>query len=62
MAKLKTRNPCTDVCKYDSDKVCKGCGRTRTEVKAWKSFSDEEKDAINRRVRETHLKGKDKKK
>jgi len=58
MAKLKTRNPCIDICKYDGDKVCKGCGRTRAEVKDWKSFSDEKKDAINRRVRETHLKKK----
>jgi predicted Fe-S protein YdhL (DUF1289 family) len=54
MAKLKTKNPCVDVCKYDDDKICKGCGRSRTEVKHWKSFSDEEKDTINRRVRVTH--------
>jgi hypothetical protein len=62
MGKLKTKNPCTDVCKYDQEKVCKGCGRTRTEVKDWKSFSDERKDAINRRVRETHGKAVGKKK
>jgi predicted Fe-S protein YdhL (DUF1289 family) len=42
--------------------VCKGCGRTRTEVKDWKSFSDEKKDAINRRVRESHGKELKKKK
>jgi uncharacterized protein len=62
MGKLKTKNPCIDICKYDSDKVCKGCGRTRTEVKDWKSFSDEKKDAINRRVRKTHGKELKKKK
>ena len=62
MGKLKTKNPCTDVCKYDQEKVCKGCGRTRAEVKDWKSFSDEKKDAINRRVRETHGKELKKKK
>jgi predicted Fe-S protein YdhL (DUF1289 family) len=61
MGELKIKNPCMDHCKFNSDEICKGCGRTRTEVKRWKKLSDEDRDAINRRVRQTHG-GKKKKK
>lgn len=50
MGKAETRNPCTKVCRFDGGE-CVGCFRTKAEVKGWKRLSDEEKAAINERIR-----------
>lgn len=44
-------NPCIKVCRFNSDRVCTGCYRTRDEVKGWKALSKAARAAINDRVR-----------
>ncbi|MFL9895775.1 DUF1289 domain-containing protein [Paraburkholderia sp. RL17-383-BIF-A] len=39
-------SPCIGVCSTLFDEVCKGCGRTATEVSNWVFLSDEEKRAV----------------
>ncbi|HLN24692.1 MAG TPA: DUF1289 domain-containing protein [Patescibacteria group bacterium] len=40
-------SPCVDRCKIiQRTGVCRGCGRTLAELKAWKEASDAEKSAI----------------
>lgn len=39
------KSPCNSVCKLNGE-VCKGCGRTRTEIKAWKGLKRPEKKAV----------------
>lgn len=51
MNKHETSNPCVGICRFDADGACRGCRRTRTEVKTWKSLDDAQKAAVNRRVR-----------
>lgn len=51
MAKRSTGNPCNKVCAFDAAGLCRGCFRTRSEVRGWKHLSDAEKEAVNRRVR-----------
>ncbi|KAF1066414.1 MAG: hypothetical protein GAK45_01923 [Pseudomonas citronellolis] len=29
------KDPCIKVCEFDDD-ICRGCGRTRSEIKGWK--------------------------
>ena len=37
-------SPCTDVCKIDeSNQLCRGCLRTRDEIRAWKTLSNADK-------------------
>jgi uncharacterized protein len=37
-------SPCTDVCKLDAQSGrCRGCRRTREEIKAWKTWPDADK-------------------
>ncbi|MDG9781574.1 DUF1289 domain-containing protein [Pseudomonas otitidis] len=36
------KNPCIGVCQF-SDDVCRGCGRTRREIKAWKKLDKGER-------------------
>ncbi|WP_233217219.1 DUF1289 domain-containing protein [Trinickia dabaoshanensis] len=37
-------SPCIDICRIDQvSGYCEGCLRTREEIKAWKSSSDDEK-------------------
>ncbi|BAN49659.1 DUF1289 domain-containing protein [Metapseudomonas resinovorans] len=31
------KDPCIKVCQFAGD-VCRGCGRTRAEIKAWKKL------------------------
>ncbi len=54
MSDLLTKNPCIDVCKFDSNNLCLGCGRTKHEKKTWKKLDDHEKHAIWQRILETH--------
>jgi predicted Fe-S protein YdhL (DUF1289 family) len=46
----KIKSPCTDKCKYNDEKVCVGCHRTKHEIVNWPDFSDEEKLKIIARV------------
>ena len=40
-------SPCIDVCRLNQvSGYCEGCLRTRDEIKAWKSLSDEDKLAM----------------
>lgn len=45
-----TMSPCQAVCRLDGDGRCAGCGRTAEEIGRWMLYSDEEKDAVNRRL------------
>jgi len=39
------KDPCIKVCEFD-DGICRGCGRSRTEVKAWKKLDKPERLAV----------------
>ncbi|PRF94730.1 DUF1289 domain-containing protein [Burkholderia multivorans] len=43
-------SPCIGVCSTLFDEVCKGCGRTATEVSNWVFMSDDEKRAVWGRI------------
>ncbi len=43
-------SPCIGVCSTLFDEVCKGCGRTATEVSNWVFLSDDEKRAVWERI------------
>lgn len=44
-------SPCIDICRIDRvSGYCEGCLRTREEIKAWKSSSDDEKLAMLERL------------
>ncbi|WP_341539873.1 DUF1289 domain-containing protein [Paucimonas lemoignei] len=42
--------PCVAVCSTLFDDICRGCGRTATEVSHWVSMSQAEKDAVWDRI------------
>jgi predicted Fe-S protein YdhL (DUF1289 family) len=44
-------SPCIGVCSTLFDDVCKGCGRTASEVSNWVFLSDEVKRAIWERIK-----------
>jgi len=47
MSKNKAKSPCIDVCKIDKNSgLCKGCLRTKQEIKGWKSLSKSERREI----------------
>ena len=48
MSKKKSKSPCIDICKIDKQTgLCRGCLRTRQEIKGWKQLSkSERKDVI----------------
>lgn len=54
MSDLLTKNPCIDICKFDSHGLCLGCGRTKQEKKSWNKLDDQEKHAIWLRILDTH--------
>jgi len=41
-------SPCTTVCRLDEETrtYCRGCHRTRDEIKAWKSLPDDARTAV----------------
>jgi predicted Fe-S protein YdhL (DUF1289 family) len=48
---LLTASPCTSRCKLDADKQrCQGCGRSRQEIKSWKSADDSWRHNVNVRL------------
>ena len=47
MGKKKVKSPCIDICKMDTATgLCKGCLRTKQEIKNWKGFSKSERRGI----------------
>ena len=51
MNQLRIKTPCIGVCSTGiGDRVCRGCKRYAHEVIHWNSYSDEEKQAIDRRL------------
>ena len=48
--KKKIKSPCISICKLDSNKICKGCGRTKKEIKNWSKFSNEKREEIMERI------------
>ncbi|WP_207477073.1 DUF1289 domain-containing protein [Arenibaculum pallidiluteum] len=49
-ASADTSSPCVKRCGFEGG-LCRGCLRTRAEVKGWKQLPDERKAEINARVR-----------
>ncbi|MDF3933498.1 DUF1289 domain-containing protein [Pseudomonas citronellolis] len=39
------KDPCIKVCEFD-DGVCRGCGRSRAEIKAWKRLDKGERQVV----------------
>jgi predicted Fe-S protein YdhL (DUF1289 family) len=60
-----TKDPCISVCKFDDD-ICRGCGRSKREIKSWKKMDKDEKRAVlvesARRLIELKATGRRKKK
>jgi len=50
MTTAPTDSPCIGVCSLTPDDTCAGCHRHRSEIKAWKGMTDDEKRAVNARV------------
>ncbi|HLT64443.1 MAG TPA: DUF1289 domain-containing protein [Pseudohongiella sp.] len=52
MKVVSTRTPCIGICSTTSvgDRICRGCKRFATEVIAWNSYSDQEKQAVLERL------------
>lgn len=46
-----TDSPCVAVCSTLFDDICRGCGRTATEVSNWVFMTPEEKQAVWTRIR-----------
>ena len=42
-------SPCISICRYE-DEVCVGCGRTVDEVVGWYDLTDDEKQAVLKRL------------
>lgn len=43
----RPKNPCTGVCRIDkSTGLCRGCWRTRAEIKGWKRLSEADRDGV----------------
>lgn len=47
MSKKSAKSPCIDICKMDKKTgLCKGCLRTKQEIKGWKEFSKSERRTV----------------
>ena len=47
MSKKSAKSPCADICKMDKKTgFCKGCLRTKQEIKGWKELSKSERRAV----------------
>lgn len=41
------KTPCTGICEIGVGReLCRGCGRSRTEITLWSAYSDEEREDI----------------
>ena len=46
-------SPCIRECVLDMEtRVCRGCGRTLHEIERWVDFTDEERAAVNERLKD----------
>ena len=53
MNQLKLESPCINNCKLnETTNICEGCGRTIKEIMHWKLITNEEREAILKRVGE----------
>ncbi|QAU32844.1 DUF1289 domain-containing protein [Janthinobacterium sp. 17J80-10] len=48
--KNRPDTPCVAVCSTLFDDICRGCGRTATEVSHWVYLTQAEKDAVWERI------------
>ena len=39
-------SPCVQICKYNENKICIGCYRSKEEISKWLKATDEEKTQI----------------
>ena len=39
------KDPCISVCKFDDD-ICRGCGRSKREIKGWKKMDKDGKRTV----------------
>jgi predicted Fe-S protein YdhL (DUF1289 family) len=47
MSKKKVKSPCIDICKMDkATGLCKGCLRTKDEIKGWKKLDKFEQRSV----------------
>jgi predicted Fe-S protein YdhL (DUF1289 family) len=60
MGKRSADDPCIKVCKFDAG-VCRGCRRTREEVKGWKAMTGEQRGAVILRIGSAKLRKLDRK-
>lgn len=49
--------PCQSICRVE-DGVCVGCGRTRQEIKDWRTMTEEERIFICRKLGDWEYNGK----
>ncbi|MGL4315393.1 MAG: DUF1289 domain-containing protein [Pseudomonas sp.] len=42
---MSDKSPCIDICKF-SDAICIGCGRSKREIKGWKTLDKAERRAV----------------
>ena len=47
---LLVQSPCIGVCKLDGAGECTGCGRSKKEIKRWKSMAPAERHDVNMRL------------
>lgn len=47
---LLVTSPCVGVCKIDDEDRCRGCGRSKREIKDWKRLDDEQRHDVNMRL------------
>jgi predicted Fe-S protein YdhL (DUF1289 family) len=50
MTLLLPDNPCVSLCELDDHGVCLGCGRTKQEIKSWKTLADTQRHDVNMRL------------
>jgi uncharacterized protein len=50
MQKNRPDTPCVAVCSTTFDEICRGCGRTVSEVAHWVFMTQEEKDLVWERI------------
>ncbi|MFP6848762.1 MAG: DUF1289 domain-containing protein [Pseudomonas sp.] len=39
------KDPCIKLCKFERD-ICRGCGRSKAEIKGWKKLGKEARRAV----------------
>jgi predicted Fe-S protein YdhL (DUF1289 family) len=49
---MNVKSPCIEVCELNPDGYCRGCYRTKSEIRNWLGFSDERKQQILIEIRE----------